>query len=116
MAPNQLIYISKKTLEKYPLSKYWEGNYYPIDDPGQSEDTANIPEETESVNSDKTEIYWLFDVPEEGNKKPPKCKPVKVFNIHLHGICKRKPKYYFRCQINGYQHSFYTVKGWNLHH
>ena len=65
----------QKTLEKYLLSKYREGNYYPIDDPGQ-------PEEAERVSSDKTEIYWLLDVPEDDNKKSPKRKPVKVFNIH----------------------------------
>ena len=116
MALDQLIFFHKKTLEKYPLSKYQEGNNYPIDDPGQSEDITNIPEETESVNSDKTEIYWPLDVPKEGNKKPLKCKPVKVFNIHMHGDHKRKPKYYFRCQIYGCQHYFYTLKGWNLHH
>ena len=116
MAPDQLIYISEKALEKYLLSKYQEGNFYPIKDPSQQDDMANIQEETECVQLDKTKIYWLLDEPEEDNKKPPKHKPVKIFNIHVHGIYRWKPKFYFRCQVNGCQYSFYTMKGWNLHH
>ena len=61
MAPDQLIYISEKALEKYPLYKYREGNYYPINYPGQQDDMVNIQEETESVKSDNTKIYWLLD-------------------------------------------------------
>ena len=59
-----------------------------------------------------------------GELKPHKCrlihsKPSKVrggFKITLHGITKRKPKYYFKCYILGCKSRFHSLKEWNSHH
>ena len=70
MGIDQLIHISDQTLEEYSLSKYHEGNYYPLEEvPVPSPPRANIPDERVSNASDKTEIYWPLDQPgNNGNK------------------------------------------------
>ena len=76
-----------------------------------------------------TDIYWPHDpdnttYPEHESPKRSQQKLVlkstnpktAKFNILLHGIRKRKPRYYFKCKEPGCTYSFATLKGWNLHH
>ena len=103
---------------KYPLSKYPEANYYPLlETLVPSPPRADNPEETTSNASDRTEIYWPIDEPgKDGNENDTPKKRADHFNIQVHGLKKHKPKYYFRCKMNGCEHTFYTLKGWNIHH
>ena len=48
-------------------------------------------------------------------KSPKACDKAK-FNIRLHGIKKRKPKYWFRCIVPNCKHTFPAIKFWNTHH
>ena len=121
MGNDQLIYISQKTLEKYPLSKYREGNYYPIQDiqdtpPSQDKKDPN-DDKTASNDLGATEIYWTTDKAAKlASKQAVSPKKPRHFNIQIHGLRKRRPMYYFHCKINGCMHTFYTLKGWNIHH
>ena len=38
------------------------------------------------------------------------------FKINLHGLRRRKPKYWFRCQVKNCDSTFSTIRGWNFHH
>ena len=56
--------------------------------------------------------------------KPQKCcvihsRPSKFkgsFQITVHGIAKRQPKYYFRCYIHDCNSKFHSLKEWYFHH
>ena len=75
------------------------------------------PEDTVSNISDKTKIYWPIDVPENmGNKIETPKKPTCYFSIQTHGLKRCKPRYYFKCKMNGCAYTFHTLKGWNIYH
>ena len=115
----EMFHTSNKLLATYPLSRFRPPGYYPI----MTQDT-----DQESTNSDTTEIYWPIDldnVQDQSLAKNKSCntphsktnKTAKFkFNILLHGIRRRKPRYYFKCKETGCTHTFATLKGWNLHH
>ena len=119
MKPGEMFHTSNELLATYPLSRFRPPGYYPI----MTQDA-----DQESINSDTTEIYWPIDpenVQDQSLAKNKSCniphsrgnKTAKFkFNILLHGICRRKPRYYFKCKETGCTHTFATLKGWNLYH
>ena len=118
--PRESLHITDEILATYPLSKYRSPEYYPI---------SAYETDQESVKSDTTEIYWPIEsdktpdfnhVLSENSWHKPTLKSTNhkmaKFNILLHGIRRRKPKYYFKCKETGCTYSFASLKGWNLHH
>ena len=108
---HQCIIVPKTLLETIPKSKYrldWE-KY--IQD--------NLP----GADSSSDEMI-LYDWPDPLNPEPktnplsrPWDKPYKPrFNINIHGLLKRKPKYWFQCKIGTCTSLFLTFKAWNFHH
>ena len=119
MELGEMFHISNKLLVTYPLSRFRPPGYYPI----MTQDA-----DQESINSDTTEIYWLIEpenVQDQSSAKNKSCKipltrgnkTIKFkFDILLHGIRRRKPRYYFKCKETRCTFAFATLKGWNLHH
>ena len=114
-----MVHTSNELLATYPISRFRPPGYYPI----TTHDT-----DQESINSNMTEIYWPIDLDktqdqslaENKSCNTPHLKDNKTakfkFNILLHGMHRRKPRYYFKCKEIGCTHTFATLKGWNLHH
>ena len=113
----EIVHTSNKLLATYPLSKFRPPGYYPI----TTQDT-----DQESIPLNTTEIYWPIDLDKAQDQSlaenklcsTPNLKDNKnaKFNILLHGIRRRKPRYYFKCKETGCTYTFDTLKGWNLHH
>ena len=38
------------------------------------------------------------------------------FNVKVHGIQWRHPKYWFKCMVPPYKQTFQSTKLWNIHH
>ena len=119
MKLGEMFHTSNKLLATYPLSRFRSPSYYPI----MTQDA-----DQESTNSDTTEIYWPIDLENVQDQSLAKNKSCNIphsrgnkttkfkFNILLHAICRRKPRYYFKCKETCCTHTFATLKGWNLHH
>ena len=110
----EMVHTSNELLAIYPLSRFRPPGYYPI----ITHDTNQ-----KSINSDTTEIYWLIDLDKVQDQSLVKNKSCNIphlkgnktakfkFNILLHGIHRRKPRYYFKCKETGCTHTFTTLKG-----
>ena len=131
--PTQGIIVSQQLMDSIPKSKYRKGwkDYYPTcehsDDDSSTEISPRalplpIPYDKDDSSSDDTVLYtWqdpIDNVKTEQKQIPPisgaSRKP--KFNINVHGIRCRRPKYWFKCKVGQCTSTFSTIKGWNFHH
>ena len=108
----QTIHITQNLMDNLPTSKYRKGwdTYIPAD---------------EGAESDTTLIYWLLSDDSDSDhvrSDPPIASTSRVsrkkstFNINWHGLCRRKPRYWFKCKVSTCDSTFSTIHGWNFHH
>ena len=57
-----------------------------------------------------------FKVPPSLLSPKPKKKDKARFNVRMHGLVKRKPRYWFKCKIPNCGQNFPNIKAWNQHH
>ena len=120
LLPDNSMKVTSEMMSKLPTSRYRSADYY-----NEIEKTGSKDADHLSQYSGETENYWPLaedvvatrPVP-QNRKRALRSKNQKAagFDILLHAIRRRKPKYYFRCKEANCKYSFRTLKGWNLHH
>ena len=121
----QTVHVTQKLMDNLPTSSYrkkWD-NYIPVDE-GNLSDTTLIYWPL-SEDSDTTLIYQPLSEDSDSDRvrldistvpSLRTSKKMPKFKINLHGLRRRKPKYWFKCQVKNCDSTFSTIRGWNFHH
>ena len=106
------VHVTQKLMDNLPTSSYrqnWD-IYIPADEGFESDTTLIYWPLSEDSDSDHARLNILTVPPLRATRKMPK------FNINWHGLCQRKPRYWFKCQVKKCDSTFSTIRGWNFHH
>ena len=108
----QTIHITQNLMDNLPTSKYRKGwdTYIPADEGAESDTTLIYWPLSDDSDSDHVRL----DPPIVSTSHVSRKKP--TFNINLHGLCQRKPRYWFKCKVSMCDSTFFTIRGWNFHH
>ena len=121
----QTVHVTQKLMDNLPTSSYrknWD-NHIPVDE-GNLSDTTLIYWPL-SEDSDTTLIYQPLSEDSDSDRvrldistvpSLRTSRKMPKFKINLHGLRRRKPKYWFRCQVKNCDSTFSTRRGWNFHH
>ena len=109
----QTIHITQNLMNNLPSSKYCKGwdIYIPTDEGSESDTTViywPLTDESDSEHG-KLDIRIPSTTTHISRQKP-------TFNVNWHGICREKPRYWFKCKVSTCDSTFSTIRGWNFHH
>ena len=112
ISETQTIHITRNLMDNLPTSKYRKGwdTYIPADEGAESDTTLIYWPLSDDSDSDHVRL----DPPIVSTSCVSRKKP--TFNINWHGLCWRKPKYWFKCKVSMCDSTFSTICGWNFHH
>ena len=108
----QTVHVTQKLMDNLPTSSYrqnWD-IYIPADEGTESDTTLIYWPLFEDSDSDRARLDNSTVPSSRATRKMPK------FNINWHGLRRRKPRYWFKCQVKKCDSTFSTIRGWNFHH